>query len=58
MYLFKLFLIVLSLVSVVLAGWMYVTRDVNCGDQPWWIVAILGLGNLAFAVYLFNKKAA
>jgi len=56
MQLFKALIIIVSAVAVGVAAWFYFTRDPACQEQPWWIVLVLGLLNLALMVYLFIRR--
>ncbi len=56
MQLFKTLIIVVSLVFVVISGWLYFNRDLGCENQPWWIVFVLGVLNIALIIALFLRR--
>lgn len=56
MQLFKTILMIISAVIVGVAAWLYFTHNQACEEQPWWIVLVLGILNLALIVYLFIRK--
>jgi hypothetical protein len=56
MQIFKILLSIFSAVLLVVAGWLYFTKNEACADQPWWLVLVLGVLNLALVLYLVLAK--
>jgi|GEM_PF-961064 len=56
MQLFKILIMIMSVVFVIIAAWLYFSRDFTCENQSWWIVLVLGLLNIALTIILFTRR--